>query len=208
MLMSDNTVLETSLRDLVLANRILAHEGVLDAFGHVSIRNPINPDHYFMACSRSPELVTLHDLIEFRLDSQPINQNGRAVYAERQIHGCIYQARPEVMAVCHNHAHDLIPFGVTGNTLRPILHVGAVMGEDAPIWDIRDEFGDTDMLVTDAAKGNSLVRCLGARRVALMRGHGAVVACCGLKEVVFVSNYMHVNAQLLLKAKSLVGEVI
>ncbi len=204
--MSDNSELELALKDLVIANRILGHEGVLDGFGHISIRHPSNPERYFMAGSRSPELVTRHDLIEYHLDSRPIDQNGRAMYAERQIHGSIYQARPEVRAVCHNHAHDLIPFGVTGTTLQPVMHMASVIGDEVPIWDIADEFGDTDLLVTDPAKGASLARCLGPRRVALMRGHGAVVAGRGLREAVYVAIYLHLNAELVLKAKSL-GEV-
>ena len=193
--------------DLVTANHILYHQGVLDGFGHVSIRHPNDPSRYFMAGSRSPELVTRHDLIEYHLDSRPINQNGRAMYAERQIHGSIYQARPEVLAVCHNHAHDLIPFGVTGTTLRPVMHMASVIGDEVPIWDIADEFGDeTDLLVTNPAMGESLARCLGPRRVALMRGHGAVVAGRGLREAVYVAVYLHVNAGMVLKAKRL-GEV-
>jgi ribulose-5-phosphate 4-epimerase/fuculose-1-phosphate aldolase len=201
--MSDKTELDAALRDLVIANRILAHEGVLDGFGHVSIRHPTDPGRYFMACSRSPEQVTRRDLIEFHLDSRPIDQNGRPMYAERFIHGQILQARPEVKAICHNHAHNLIPFGVTGNTIRPLMHMSSVIGPEVPIWDIADEFGDTDLLVTNPAMGDSLARCLGQRRVALMRGHGSVVAGLGLREAVFVAVYLHLNAELVLKAKSL-----
>ncbi len=192
-----------ALQELVIANRILANEGVLDGFGHVSIRNPENPERYFMSCSRGPQLVRLEDLIEFTLQGEPLNQNGRALYAERAIHGAIYAARPDVMAVCHNHSPSTIPFGVTGVSLRPILHVTATMGGDIPIWDIRDEFGDTNLLVREWTHGQSLARALGSRRVALMRGHGSVVAGASLREVVMTSVYLEVGAKLQLQAHSL-----
>lgn len=201
--MSTEKSVELALRDLVIANRILAREGVLDAFGHVSIRHPTEAGRYFMARSRAPELVSREDLIEFNLDSSPINQNGRAMYAERQIHGCIYQLRPEVMAVCHNHAHSLVPFGVTGSLIKPIFHMASVIGEEVPIWDIREEFGDTNLLVTDAPKGLALARSLGARRAALMRGHGSVVVGQTLRQAVFTAIYLQQNAELILRAREL-----
>ncbi len=204
--MSEKNEIEAALLELVTANRILAREGVLDAFGHVSVRHPTNPKHYFMARSRGPELVTLDDLMEFTLDNQPLDQRGRAMYAERPIHGCIYQLRPEMNAVCHNHAHSLIPFGVTGTQLRPVFHMASVIGNSVPIWDIRKEFGDTNLLVTDQAQGTSLARSLEQGRVALMRGHGSVVAGRSLRETVFTAVYLQVNADLLLKSHSL-GEV-
>jgi HCOMODA/2-hydroxy-3-carboxy-muconic semialdehyde decarboxylase len=142
---------DDALRDLVIANRILAAHGVVDAFGHVSIRHPNNPDRYFLARSKGPAGVTLDDLIEFALDNEPINQNGRAMYAERAIHGSIYQARPDAMAVCHNHSAATIPFGVTNVPMRPIFHMGSVIGARVPTWDIADDFGDTNLLVTTHA---------------------------------------------------------
>lgn len=201
--MNDSNRVENALSDLMIANRILAREGVLDGFGHLSIRHPGNPERFYLARSRSPELVTRDDLIEFSLASEPLDARGRALYAERYIHGCIYRLRPEVGAVCHNHSHSLIPFGVTGAELRPIFHMASVIGERVPIWDIRAEFGDTDLLVTDDAKGRALARCLGAESVALMRGHGSVVAGRTLREAVFVAIYLQVNADLLLRAQDL-----
>ena len=199
--------LDALLRDLVIANRILAHEGVVDAFGHVSLRHPERPDRFFLSCSRSPELVTRDDLLEFDLECRPIDQRGRTMYSERPIHGGIYEARPDVQAVVHNHAYEVIPFGITRTKLRPVLHVAARIGGDIPVWDIRDKFGDTDLLVTDMAKGRDLARCLGPRRVSLMRGHGCVVAGTTLYDAVQTSVYLMVNARLQAEAIKLGGEI-
>jgi len=198
--------MEAALRDLVIANRILAAHNVVDAFGHVSIRHPENPGTYFLARSKGPAGVTLDDLIEFTLDSEPINQNGRAMYAERQIHGRIYQARPDVMAVCHNHSAATIPFGVSDVLMRPIFHMGSMIGSHVPVWDIADEFGDTNLLVTTPDQGASLAKTLGAGRVVLMRGHGTAVAGPTLKEVVFTCIYLQKNAELVTTARTF-GEV-
>ena len=197
---------EAALADLVIANRILANEGVIDAFGHCSIRHPERDDRYFLARSRSPELVERGDILEFDLDSNPINADGRTMYSARPIHGCIYKARPEVKAVCHNHAHSLIPFGVTGSEIRPIWHVAGSIGAEVPIWDIHDEFGDTDLLVTNNDTGGSLAKKLGHHRCALMRGHGAVVAAHTLKAAVYVAIYLMANAKLLKEAREM-GQV-
>jgi HCOMODA/2-hydroxy-3-carboxy-muconic semialdehyde decarboxylase len=203
---AQNKAVESALSDLVIANRILANEGVIDAFGHVSIRHPERADRYFLARSRSPELVERGDLLEFDLDSNPINPDGRTMYSERPIHGCIYKSRPEVMAVCHNHAHSLIPFGVTGSEIKPIWHVAGSIGAEVPIWDIREEFGETDLLVTNNDLGGSLAKKLGKNRCALMRGHGAVVASQTLKSAVFVAIYLMANAKLLKEAREM-GQV-
>ena len=163
-----------AMQELVVANRILANEGICDAFGHASIRHPENPDRYVMARSRSPGVITIEDLMEYTLDGDPIDQQGRAMYAERHIHGGVYELRPDVQAVIHSHSHAVIPFGVTGVRLQPVLHMGASVGPDVPVWDIHDNFGDTTLLVTNMDQGRDLARCLGDRRAALMRGHGGV----------------------------------
>jgi ribulose-5-phosphate 4-epimerase/fuculose-1-phosphate aldolase len=194
--------MEDALRDLVIANRILAAHDVVDAFGHVSIRHPGNPERYFLACSKGPAGVTREDLIEFALDNAPIDQNGRAMYAERAIHGGIYRARPDVMSVCHNHSAATIPFGVTSVPMRPIFHMGSVIGKHVPVWDIADEFGDTNLLVTTHAQGASLAKTLGQGRVVLMRGHGTAVAGHTLKETVFICIYLQKNAQLVTTART------
>jgi HCOMODA/2-hydroxy-3-carboxy-muconic semialdehyde decarboxylase len=201
--MSEPDALEAALADLVVANRILAREGVLDAFGHISVRHPDRPDRFFLARSRSPGLIERADLLEFDLDSQPVGPGGRTLYSERPIHGCVYRARPDVRSVCHTHAYALVPFGVTGTPIRPIWHIAGGIGATVPIWDIRDEFGDTDLLVTDDVMGASLARALGPHRVALMRGHGAVVATHDLRATVFVGIYLMLNAALLKEAREL-----
>ena len=184
------------MRDLVVANRILANEGVVDAFGHLSMRHPSDPERYVMACSRSPEIVTMDDLMEYTLDSDPVDDRGLPMYAERFIHGTILAARPDVGAVVHNHSLSVIPFGVTRVQLRPLMHTGSTMGEDIPVWDIREKFGDTTMLVLNNDHGRDLAQCLGPHRIALMRGHGCVVAGANIREAVMSSIYLEVNARL------------
>jgi ribulose-5-phosphate 4-epimerase/fuculose-1-phosphate aldolase len=188
--------LEYDLRDLVIANRILSDHGVVDAFGHVTIRHPDRTDRFFMSKSKSPGSVSIDDLIEFDLDCNPIDQNGRRMYAERAIHGSIYRARPDVMSVCHNHSPAVIPFGITDVPLRPVFHVGAVIGTQPPVWDIAQGFGDTNLLVTTREQGDSLAQALGDLNVILMRGHGAAVASASLRRTVFISVYMQKNAEL------------
>ena len=195
------------LRDLALANRILAHEGVVDAFGHVSVRHPERAERFVMSRSRSPELVTLDDLMEFTLDGTPLDARGRTPYSERFIHGAIYEARADVGAVVHNHSHAVIPYGVTPVKLRPVLHVGAAIGAEIPVWDIRRKFGDTSMLVVNIAQARDLAAALGANRVALMRGHGCAVAGATLREAVFTAVYLQVNAQLQTAAMGLSDQV-
>ena len=198
--------LDRQLEDLVTANRILAREDVVDAYGHVSIRHPDNPGRYWLSRSRAPELVETSDLMEYTLENEPIDQRGREMYSERPIHGGVYQARPDVMAVVHNHSQPIVPFGVTGVPLRPMFHLAALIGDDIPVWDIRDNFGATNLLVTPLAQGHDLAATLGARRVALMHGHGCVVAGGSLKEAVMAAVYLQVNARLLLESLKL-GDV-
>ena len=196
-------VSRAALEELVTANRILAREGVVDAFGHASIRHPVQADRYIMSRARAPECIEIDDLMEFELNGTPINAGGRKPYAERFIHGGVYEARPEVRAVVHHHSPSVIPFGITGTSLRPVMHMCASMGADIPIWDTRTHFGDTNLLVTGAAMARDLAATLGERPVALMRGHGCVVAGGSLREVVFNSVYLELNANLQLKAAGL-----
>jgi ribulose-5-phosphate 4-epimerase/fuculose-1-phosphate aldolase len=191
------------LHQLVIANRILAHHGVLDAFGHVSVRHPEHADRYVMSRSRAPELVTEDDLQTYDLEGRELNGDTRRPYGERFIHAGIFEARPEVQVVCHNHSPSTIPFGVTGVKMRPIFHQAGSIGTDIPVWDVADEFGDTDMLVRDMAMARSLAKMLGPRRMALMRGHGTVVTGKTVPEVVFVAIFMERNAQLSLQAELL-----
>jgi ribulose-5-phosphate 4-epimerase/fuculose-1-phosphate aldolase len=198
--------LNQALDELVTANRILAHEQVVDAFGHVSIRHPEAPDRYLMSRARAPECIELADLMEFTLDGTPIESAGRKAYAERHIHGAIYETNPGVGAVVHNHSPGIIPFGITGTPLRPVMHMCASMGTNVPTWDSRTRFGDTNLLVTDMDMARDLAAALGWRPVALMRGHGCVIAGSSLRDVVFNAVYLELNADLQMKASTL-GEI-
>jgi HCOMODA/2-hydroxy-3-carboxy-muconic semialdehyde decarboxylase len=191
------------LDELVTANRILAREGVVDAFGHASIRHPAHPDRYCLSRARAPECIEPADIMEFTLEGVPIEPAGRTPYAERFIHGAVYEARPDVHAVVHNHSPAVIPFGITGTPLRPVMHMCASMGTHVPIWDSRTNFGDTNLLVTGLPMGRDLAAALGSRSVALMRGHGCVVAGGSLREVVFNAVYLELNAGLQARAAAL-----
>ncbi len=196
------------IEDLVAANRILVDQGVLDGYGHVSARHDRDPGRFLMSRSIAPELVTAADIMEYDLDGEAVEPRGRASYLERFIHGEIYRARPDVGAVVHNHSPSVIPFGVTGAPLRPLYHMSAFLAGGVPVFDIRAAAGgDTDMLVRTPALGRALAQTLGARPVALMRGHGAVVVGIGLPQVVFRSVYTEVNARLQAQAMALGGSV-
>src|SRR3989454_818331 len=194
--------------DLVAANRILADQGVVDGYGHVSVRHPGDPQRYLMSRSIAPELVTAADVMEYDLDSTAVDARGRTSYLERFIHGEIYRARPDVKAVVHNHSPSVIPFGVSTAPLRPLYHMSAFLGGGVPVFDIKAAAGQaTDMLVRTPALGRALAQTLGDRPVALMRGHGAVVAGDSLPRVVFRSVYTEVNARLQAQAMALGGPV-
>jgi ribulose-5-phosphate 4-epimerase/fuculose-1-phosphate aldolase len=186
--------------ELPLANRIIAHEGVLDGFGHVSVRHPSDPKRYLLARSRSPELIEPSDILEFKLDSEPVTPPKGEMYGERVIHGCIYQARPDVNAVCHHHSPSVLPFCVTGMRLEPVFHMGAVMGQVVPMWDSRDDFGDTDLMVVKPDEGRSLAKALGPHWMVLMRRHGATLAGTTLRELVFRTVFSHANAEIQLRS--------
>jgi len=193
------TDLDALARELVTANHILAREGVTDALGHISVRHPDRPDRFFLSCSRSPELVKLDDIMEYDLDCNPIDQRGRTMYFERPIHGAIYQARPDVVSVVHNHAYEVIPFGLTRRPLRPCVHPAAGIGAHVPVWDSRTCFGDTNLLITDMEKGKDLARGMGDSNSVLMRGHGCVVVGGGIRQAVLNAVYFKINASLVLQ---------
>jgi ribulose-5-phosphate 4-epimerase/fuculose-1-phosphate aldolase len=190
------TDLERARADLVIANRILAHENVVDAYGHVSVRHPEDSGRFLLARSLSPEMVGEGDIMEFDLQGNALGGDSRQPYLERFIHGAVYESRPEVLAVVHAHAEDVLPFGITTAPLRPVIHSGSFMGEQVPVWDIRDRFGDTNLLVTSVPQGRDLATRLGANNVALMRGHGFVAAARSLIEVVRMSVYVPRNARV------------
>ena len=200
----EGQILPDSLSDLfeelVLANRILANEGVLDAFGHVSVRHPTDPGRYLLARSRAPALVVSEDILEYTLDSEPVKPPVARPVTERTIHGCIYAARSDVMAVCHHHAPAVLPFCVAGKPIMPVFHLGATIGEATPLWDQQDEFGDTNLLVANNDEGASLARALGRHPVVLMRRHGATVVGGGLRELVARSIFLCQNAEYQMRA--------
>jgi HCOMODA/2-hydroxy-3-carboxy-muconic semialdehyde decarboxylase len=193
--------------DIVVGSRVLAEFGVVDAFGHVSARDPGNPDHFLMSRSLAPALVTANDIMEFDLDGNAVDAKGRSVFLERFIHSEIYKARPDVMAVVHSHSPGVIPFSVSQVVLRPVFHNAAFLGVGAPVWEIRKEFGETNMLVSNAAIGKSLALTLADRSVVLMRGHGDVTVGPSVKLAVFRAYYTDVNARLQSQALALGGEV-
>src|SRR5712691_8105164 len=193
--------------DLVAANRILHQQGVNDAFGHVSVRSDKNPNRYFLARSLAPDLVAADDLIEYDLDSNPVNLNGRDQYSERYIHGEIYKARSDVRAVVHNHSPDVIPFSVTTVRLRPVFHVASFLGDGIPVFDIRKDFGMTDMLVSNTARGHALAQSLAGAPAVLMRGHGVSVVGPSLPYAVGRSVYLSINARIQAQAMALGGPV-
>jgi HCOMODA/2-hydroxy-3-carboxy-muconic semialdehyde decarboxylase len=200
----EGQILPDSLSDLfeelVLANRILANEGVLDAFGHVSVRHPKNPGRYLLARSRAPALVVSEDILEYALDSEPVKPPVARPVTERHIHGCIYAARSDVMAVCHHHAPAVLPFCIAGKPIVPVFHLGATIGGETPLWDPHDEFGDTSLLVANNDEGASLARALGRHPVVLMRRHGATVVGGGLRELVARSIFLCQNAEYQMRA--------
>ena len=200
--------LKPLIQDLVIANRILVREDVVDAYGHVSVRHPDNPHHFLIAHSLAPELVGPDDIVELDLDGHQVREDGRKLYLERFIHAAIFAARPDVVAVVHAHAEDTLPFGIAQATkLRPVIHAGSFIGREVPVWDIADRFGDTNLLVTNIEQARDLAQCLGPNNVALMRGHGFASAARSLIEVVRLSVYLPRNARALMRAKQLGGEI-
>jgi HCOMODA/2-hydroxy-3-carboxy-muconic semialdehyde decarboxylase len=194
--------------ELVLANHILANTGVLDAYGHVSVRDDRNPNHYLLARHMAAGLVTVEDIIEYDFDSKPVRAAESAGYTERFIHGAIYKARPDVMAVVHFHAPEVIPFGVTSVPLRPIFHMAAFLGEGVPVFEIRNAGGVTDMLIRNIALGQALAQTLGSKPAVLLRGHGAVTVAPSLHVVVGRAYYMTVNARIQAQAMQFSGRTI
>lgn len=196
--MSDPDVYADARRELADANRILAHLGVVDGFGHASLRAPGRDDAFLLSRSKAPALIEAADIMVLGLDGEALGGDERRSYVERFIHTEIYRSRPDVGAVVHSHSPAVIPFGVaSGVALRPIYHMAAGLGRTAPVFDIRDGFGDaTDMLVRDSAMGAALARTLGDASTVLMRGHGVTLAAATLREAVFIAAYAEQNARI------------
>jgi ribulose-5-phosphate 4-epimerase/fuculose-1-phosphate aldolase len=197
------------LEDLAAAYRVLAMEGIIDAYGHVSARHPGNPNRYLMSRSLGPALVTPADILEYDLDSTPVDPQGRRSVLERFIHGEIYKARPDVMVVVHSHAPSVIPFSITQVPLRPVFHMATFLHVGVPVWDSRSvkDPEAAALLVRNAVMGRSLAATLGDKPVALLRGHGNVVVGPNLPLTVRQTIYTEVNAKLLLTALGLGGPV-
>jgi len=193
------------IEDLAAANRILAEYGVIDGYGHVSVRSDRDAQRYFLSRAIAPELVTEEDILEYDLDSNPIDPRGRESVRERFIHGEIYKTRPEVNAVVHNHSPSIIPFGITSESLRPIFHMAAFVGEGVPTFEIRDAERGTDLLVKTPYLGQALAKTLGACPAALMRGHGAVVVGENLPRAVGRSIYLEISARMQMQAMMIAG---
>ncbi len=195
------------LEDLALANHILVNQGVLDGFGHISVRHPHKPERFFIARSMAPALVEVADIVEVDLEGNVHDAQGRRTYVERFIHSAIYKARPDVMSVIHSHSPAVIPFGVTGARLRPICHMSGFLGAVTPVYEIRHSAGEsTDLLISSQALGESLATTLGKANVALMRGHGSVTVGNSIKQAVFRGIYTESNARLQSEASRL-GEI-
>ena len=185
------------IEDLVVANRVLADQGVLDGFGHVSVRHDKDANRFLMSRSMAPALVKADDVLEFDLDGTAVDAKGQALFLERFIHGEIYKARPDVKAVVHSHSPSVIPFSVSKTRLQPIYHMSSFLGLDVPVFEIRDVEGPgSNLLVGNPKLGAALAKVLGGNTVALMRGHGSVTVGTSLPQVVFRAYYAEMNARL------------
>src|SRR5580700_12345679 len=197
------TKLELLLEEIVTANRILAREGVVDSFGHVSARHPDNPQRFLLSRARAPDCIEAGDIMEFTLEGAAVNAGGRPPYLERFIHGGIYEARPDVHSVVHSHAEETLPFSITNVPMHPVIHVARLIGPNVPVWDISEKFGDdTNLLVTNVEHGRDLAQRVGQGSVALMRGHGFAGVGSTIMDVVRLSVYLPVNARVLAAAMS------
>lgn len=195
------------IREIAAANRILAHNNVVDAYGHISHRDPTNPKRFLLSRSKSPELVEPEDIMVFNLDGSVADGRTDKPYLERFIHAGIYEANSEIMSVVHSHALDVLPFSISTVPLVPVIHVASHCGGHMPVWDIADKFGDTGLLVTNLEQGRDLAKTLARNRIALMRGHGFAAAGRTIGEVLKVSIYLPQNARVLMDAMRLGGGV-
>lgn len=191
----------------MVANRVLADQGVLDGFGHVSVRHPTDPNRFLMSRSLAPALVKAEDIMEFDRDGNPVDPRGRAVFLERFIHAEVYKARPDAQAVVHSHSPGVIPFGVSQKPMKAMYHIAAFLAAGVPVFEIRDAGGMTDMLVRSNDLGKALAAALGDKAVVLMRGHGDVVVGPTLPMAVFRAIYTEANARLQAQAIALGGPI-
>jgi HCOMODA/2-hydroxy-3-carboxy-muconic semialdehyde decarboxylase len=198
---------QSVIDDLVVGNHILADLGVVDGFGHLTARDPDHPDHFLMSRSLAPALVKAEDIMEFDRDGNPVDQQGRAIFLERFIHAEVYKARPDVMAVVHTHSANVIPFSDSTVPMRAMFHSGAFLAAGVPVFELRDQFGQTDMLIRNNEIGAALAKTLADKNVALIRGHGDVVVASSIPMAVFRAYYTDLNAKLEAQAIALGGSV-
>ncbi len=192
------------IEDLVVANHILVHEGVLDGFGHISVRHPQDANLFYIARSMAPALAQAGDVLTCNLDGEVLDDAGRKTYVERFIHSEIYRIRPDVLSVIHSHSPAMIPFGITGARLRPVCHMSGFLGANTPVYDIRSSAGESsDLLIRSQKLGQDLAKVLGASTVALLRGHGNVVVGSSIQQSVFRAIYTESNARLQAQALQL-----
>jgi ribulose-5-phosphate 4-epimerase/fuculose-1-phosphate aldolase len=195
----------STLQDLAAASRILADQGVFDAAGHVSMRHPANSERFLMSRSLAPALVTADDIMEFTLDCEPCDARGRTAFIERYLHGEIYRARPDVMGVAHGHSPAVVPFGLVSTPMRATYHNAAFLANGVPVFDIRDTFGATDIVINNSARGAALARALADKAVVLLRAHGFVAVGPSLQAAVFRAIFTEVSARVQLQAEALGG---
>ena len=193
------------LEELAAASRILVDQGVFDAAGHVSLRHPGHPDRFLMSRSLAPALVTADDIMEFTLECDPMDPRGRQPFIERYLHGGIYKRRPDVMAVAHGHSAAVIPFGLVATPMRATYHNAAFLAAGVPVFDIRERFGATDIVISSAEKGAALAEALGDKAVLLLRAHGFVAVAPTLPSAVFRAIFTEVSARVQLQAAALGG---
>jgi len=195
--------------DLVAASRILANEGVLDCFGHVSARSPNNPSRYHLSRNLAPELVTAADIMEFEVESSnPVEPRDRPLFLERFIHGGIYKVRPDINAIVHSHSPSVIPFSIVSSVpMRPVYHMSGFLHAGVPIYEIRNDAGMSDMLIRSVELGSAVARALGEKPVALLRGHGNVVEGPTIPIAVYRAIYTEINSRLQMQALTLGGRV-
>lgn len=204
---SGGAVAREALEELAAASRILVDQAVFDAAGHVSMRHPTRADRFLMSRSLAPALVTADDLMEFTLDSEPCEPPGRQPFIERYLHGEIYRARPDVMAIAHGHSPSIVPFGLVSTPLVATYHNAAFLAYGVPVFDIRARFGSTDIVINSAARGAALADALGDKCVALLRAHGFVAVGPTLQAAVFRAIFTEVSARVQLQAAALGGPI-
>ena len=207
--MEQNPAVKLAVEELVIANHILYDQNAVDGYGHISVRNPANPNTFFLARSVAPSVVKVEDIMEFDMDGKTLNGDTRVAYGERFIHSGILKNRPDINSVIHGHASPILSYGLTGVTLKPVYHMSAFLGEGAPIFEIRNfakPNPDTDMFISNSDLGDALSQTMGLQYFVLMRGHGYAAGADSIKKAVFRTVYAIQNASIQAEAMKM-GQV-